>query len=64
MCVCVHVYIYIVYIIDDLECIHHPFIVEHPPAMKGLKKTYVYPHCSCKFDCQNITPLELVDAHL
>ena len=34
MCICT----YTVYIIDNLERIHHPFIVEHPPAMKGWKK--------------------------
>ena len=38
ICVCAYVYILYNYIIDDLERIHHPFIVEHPPAMKGLKK--------------------------
>ena len=38
MHMCAYVYILYNYIIDDLERIHHPFIVEHPPAMKGLKK--------------------------
>ena len=42
----------------------HPSSIYSRTCHEGVEKTWVYPHCSCTFDCQTVTPHELVDTQL